>query len=240
MVDFRYHALSLVAVFLALGIGIVLGVTVGDSLVSDADRNLRDSLRGDVTEARQEVRDEQTLGTKRDDVIEELAPEVAAGRLAGRRIALVSLGDLPVDVTDAVGDAVKMGDGRLVRTVQLRKLARGSARFVSRRVRGRADGVVLYRQNPPDDESDRDSARRERFSDAVVRRLGGSVIGVETFDTDPSQVGWYRDSGVPATIDDVDTAAGELGLVLLLSSADPQGSFGYKDSADHVLPDLSG
>jgi copper transport outer membrane protein MctB len=42
VVDFRYHALSLVAVFLALGIGIVLGVTVGDSLVSEADQNLRD------------------------------------------------------------------------------------------------------------------------------------------------------------------------------------------------------
>jgi len=52
LVDFRYHALSLVAVFLALGIGIVLGVTIGDSLVSDADQNLRDSLRDDVTGAR--------------------------------------------------------------------------------------------------------------------------------------------------------------------------------------------
>ena len=28
MLDFRYHALSLVAVFLALAIGIVLGVTI--------------------------------------------------------------------------------------------------------------------------------------------------------------------------------------------------------------------
>ena len=36
MFDFRYHALSLVAVFLALAIGILLGATIGDSLVSDA------------------------------------------------------------------------------------------------------------------------------------------------------------------------------------------------------------
>ena len=39
MLDFRYHALSLVAVFLALAIGIVLGVTIGDSLLSDAERS---------------------------------------------------------------------------------------------------------------------------------------------------------------------------------------------------------
>ena len=52
MFDFRYHALSLVAVFLALGIGIVLGVTIGDSLVSDAEKNIRASLRGDVVDAK--------------------------------------------------------------------------------------------------------------------------------------------------------------------------------------------
>ena len=51
MLDFRYHALSLVAVFLALGIGILLGTTIGDQLVSEANRDLSTSLRGDVTEA---------------------------------------------------------------------------------------------------------------------------------------------------------------------------------------------
>ena len=46
MLDFRYHALSLVAVFVALMIGLLLGVAIGDrGLVSSADRNLRDSLR---------------------------------------------------------------------------------------------------------------------------------------------------------------------------------------------------
>jgi hypothetical protein len=80
LVDFRYHALSLVAVFLALGIGIVLGVTVGDSLVSEADQNLRDSLRDDVTEAREDARNEQELGTRRDEVIDETSQAVAEGR----------------------------------------------------------------------------------------------------------------------------------------------------------------
>ena len=51
MLDFRYHALSLVAVFLALAIGIVLGVTIGDSLLSDAERSLRSNLRANVDDA---------------------------------------------------------------------------------------------------------------------------------------------------------------------------------------------
>src|ERR687885_154054 len=52
MLDFRYHALSLVAVFLALGIGIVLGSSLGDTVGSQANRDLAKSLRGDLNRAR--------------------------------------------------------------------------------------------------------------------------------------------------------------------------------------------
>ena len=57
MFDFRYHALSLGAVFLALGLGIVLGATLGDQVVSTANRDLRSSLRGEVEKARSNARD---------------------------------------------------------------------------------------------------------------------------------------------------------------------------------------
>ena len=56
MLDFRYHALSLVAVFLALGIGIVLGSSLGDTVVSQANRDIASSLRGDLNGARSDAR----------------------------------------------------------------------------------------------------------------------------------------------------------------------------------------
>jgi hypothetical protein len=72
------------------------------------------------------------------------------------------------------------------------------------------------------------------------------VVGVEATDTDPSQVGWY-DEQVIASVDNADLAAGRLALVLVLQEAvtaditgePPEGSFGYKDTADQALPDLS-
>ena len=74
----------------------MLGVTVGDSLVSDADQNLRDSLRDDVTEAREDGASEQELGAKRDEVIEEaVAARRARAGCAGARVALVAIGELP-------------------------------------------------------------------------------------------------------------------------------------------------
>ena len=55
MFDFRYHALSLVSVFLALVLGLLLGVAIGDrGLVSSAERDVRASLRGDVRKAQAE------------------------------------------------------------------------------------------------------------------------------------------------------------------------------------------
>lgn len=113
MIDFRYHALSLVAVFLALGIGIVLGVTIGDELVSETDRRLREDLRTDVLEARESARREQQLGGIREEVIGSLAAEAMGNRLGTRRVAVVALGELPGEVVDDVEEALELGGGRI-------------------------------------------------------------------------------------------------------------------------------
>jgi hypothetical protein len=240
VVDFRYHALSLVAVFLALGIGIVLGVTVGDSLVSDADQNLRQSLRDDVTEAREQVRDEREVGDRREDAIGELVPEVAEGRLRGRRFALVALGEMPSEVEGSVEEAIEMGGGALARRVELTpgSRERGARRRGARLARRLLafDAVVLYREPPPDDEPDEDRSVREAFEAGAMRPLGDEAIGVETLGTDPSQVGWYDDQ-LGVSVDNVDAPAGQLALVVVLEERQ-EGAFGYKDSAEGALPDL--
>ena len=268
MIDFRYHALSLVAVFLALGIGIVLGVTVGDSLVSDADRNLRDSLRDDVTEAREQARDEQALGAKQDEVINEISPVVTEGRLRGIRVALIAIGELPADVSDSVEEAVESAGGELARPgvydpPEFGPSGPGAQRPGKHRLVGRAlgqriergyrggpvDAVVVYRDPPSEPENDedaRDLELREAFEDGLFRGLRQNVVGVETMSTDPSQIGWYDDRRA-ASVDDVNLTAGRLTLVLLLeemalgeiTGERPEGSYGYKDTADRALPDLS-
>ena len=267
MVDFRYHALSLVAVFLALGIGIVLGVTVGDSLVSEADQNLRDSLRGDVTEAREDIRNEQNLGSRRDEVIEEAAPVVSEGRLRGVRVALIGIGDLPGDVVDSVEEAVESAGGELARPgvydspefgpsgpgarrpARHRLIGRELGRRIERGYRGGpVHAVVVYRHPPGEPEGDdeaRDLELREAFEEGLFNGLRRNVVGVETMGTDPSQVGWYDDRAA-ASVDNVELTAGRLALVVLLeemalaiAGERPDGSYGYKDSADRALPDLS-
>ena len=282
MVDFRYHALSLVAVFLALGIGIVLGVTIGDSLVSDADQNLRDSLRDDVTDARADLRAEQEVGAKRDEVIDETSQTVADGRLRGISVGVIAIGELPGEVADSVEEAIDMSGGDLERTAVLdppespdarslrrqerlgRRIARlverggaapalrdGEPRRFSGDYRGPVGALAVYRNPPPepdpdDDEGARELELREAFEDGLFKALRDNVVGVEAMDTDPSQIGWYSDQVIPS-VDNVNLAAGRLALVLVLEEAAladitgerPEGSYGYKDTADRALPDLS-
>jgi hypothetical protein len=113
MLDFRYHALTLVAVFLALGIGIVLGSSLGDTVVSQANRDIASSLRGDLNGARSDARVSHEAVAQRERMLQALFPRVVAGQLNGKRVALVASGKLPADVQSDVRDAVQGAGGTL-------------------------------------------------------------------------------------------------------------------------------
>jgi len=92
--DFRYHALSLAAVFIALVVGLLLGVAIGDKeLVSSARQDLRSSLRADVRKADQERDDAKARLREQDRFADAAYPILTSGQLPGRRIGLVLLGD---------------------------------------------------------------------------------------------------------------------------------------------------
>lgn len=114
MFDFRYHALSLVAVFLALAIGILLGVAIGDAgLVSSAKHDIEQSLRGDVRAARSQVADMQTELDRHRSYEEQTYPELVSGRLAGEEIGLLFLGGSDDGIVDQVRNAVEPAGARL-------------------------------------------------------------------------------------------------------------------------------
>lgn len=94
MFDFRYHALSLAAVFIALVVGLLLGVAIGDKeLVSGAREELRDSLRANVREAHRERDEAQARVREQERFAAAAYPILTGGQLPDARIGLVLLGD---------------------------------------------------------------------------------------------------------------------------------------------------
>lgn len=235
MFDFRYHALSLVAVFLALGIGILLGVTIGDSLVSRADRGLRDSLREDVVHARERQAIAADGLEAREELIAALVPALVRGRLAGDRVALVSVGALPEGLEADVRSAVELAGGELdtAAALPLDPPSRDRADLIDeiRRKVGGADAVAVHV------EATGDAGATQDWQASVLEALaaaGGEVVGVEqSGPLELSQVPFYEDQDI-ASVDNVDSAGGQAVLVMALDGA--RGSFGYKRGADAVLP----
>jgi hypothetical protein len=141
--DFRYHALSIVAVFVALLLGLLLGVAVGDKgLVSGAEKNLRQNLRKDLRKAQADAEKARAELQSRDRFEQQqLYPLLVQGRLSNARVGLVALGNLPNTTIDHVQNALKDTGGRLTLEAVVREPV--SLDGISRRDSGAPRGKSL-------------------------------------------------------------------------------------------------
>jgi hypothetical protein len=106
VIDFRYHLVSLISVFLALAVGIVLGAgplreNLGDQLTKQVDalRQEKDGLR--VQNATKDASIEH-----RDDFITAFTPQLVVGELATRTVAVVRLPGVQDTTVDSVVDTL--------------------------------------------------------------------------------------------------------------------------------------
>lgn len=280
MFDFRYHAVSLVAVLVALVVGVLLGVAIGDAgLVSSAEKSVRESLRADVDAASRDRREAEGALDAERRYSEAAYPLLVAGRLTGMRIGLLFLGRPSDEVAEQVRGALEGSGGLLTGTLAVRRppalgalasAADGTRyealdedeeliepfgrRMGSQLVRGgvllrreadalfstRAgslgpfDAVVVSRSQPELEGRPREhSAALEDGIAAGLEAGTAPVVGVQFSDSDPSQVGWYRDRGL-SSVDNLDSVAGHAALVFALAGT--TGSFGTGPRAESLLP----
>ncbi|WBC15400.1 copper transporter [Micromonospora sp. WMMA1998] len=91
MINFRYHVVSLTAVFLALAIGLVVGTAALNGPVADSLRENVNGLRKDNSLMRQSVNDMQKQLETEEDFAAEMAQLVLPGKLTGRRVLVLTL-----------------------------------------------------------------------------------------------------------------------------------------------------
>jgi hypothetical protein len=110
----RYHATSLIAVFLALAIGILIGAEFGGDALTNTRKNLEQSLTGNLQDARERADELSGKLARSDEFANRVYPALVRDRLAGRRIGVVALGDLPGDTASAIEETLAQTGARLV------------------------------------------------------------------------------------------------------------------------------
>jgi hypothetical protein len=116
MFGLRYHVASLAAVFVALAVGILLGVAVSGKLTDFGEDAERRNLEEDVEELQQELESARAqaeaataMGEGADELFESAYPTLMDRRLEGQDVAVVFLGpadgSVRAEVEDALADA---------------------------------------------------------------------------------------------------------------------------------------
>ncbi|MET7376184.1 copper transporter [Micromonospora arida] len=91
MINFRYHVVSLTAVFLALAIGLVVGTAALNGPVADSLKEQVTGLRKDNQQWRQTVSNMEKQLALEEEFAEETSQILLPGTLTARRVAVLSL-----------------------------------------------------------------------------------------------------------------------------------------------------
>ncbi len=91
MINFRYHVVSLTAVFLALAIGLVVGTAALNGPVADSLKDQVTALSKDNSNFRDQANQYRDELNRAQDFATEVAPALLSGKLAGRKMVLMAL-----------------------------------------------------------------------------------------------------------------------------------------------------
>jgi hypothetical protein len=233
VIDFRYHLVSIVAVFLALAIGIVLGSTELQGSTIDGLHTLSNSLRSQLS-AVSAQRDGLVQDANANDAFLQTAePKLLSAMLTGKRIVLVTEPGAPSAITDGVEKAAGYAGATVTGTVALQPkfndlsgTTRSSLSAINTEF-ATTDGTVLA--PPADQQTVYQQEAAQLIGTAVLNKtdgqLGLTVPQAQTLLAAYAKSGYLTTSGTPW-----DRAT--LAVVVAPQSAP---SDGPNDPADQVL-----
>lgn len=114
VIDFKYHMVSLVAVFLALAVGIILGAGPLRGQLSEALESQVTELGEERNELRARVDLQQQRADNKDLLLSSLLPSAVAGTLTDRRVSIVELPGADVRLADDVATALNAAGAQVV------------------------------------------------------------------------------------------------------------------------------
>ncbi|MEW5953041.1 MAG: copper transporter [Bacillota bacterium] len=283
IIDLKYHIASLVAVFLALGLGILIGTTMlGNETIVENQKQLTDRMEAQLESLRQ---NNEAIQARADSLEMEnnlqkefernVLPVLVAGRLDGKTIAVIETNSY--GFSDVVVEAIELAGGRVSSvTTVLNGLQLEDPEPLKQEMGWSENGpglaALLAGETARAIHTGGNQALLNHLEEAQVLSTGGDygvavdaviVFGgsldeslmktgvldvpvIEYFQSQKIPVFGVEESGVAysymkdyqkmriSTVDNVDTVAGQLSLVLSLEGK--PGHYGVKSTAQKLMP----
>ncbi|GAA0602029.1 copper transporter [Kribbella sandramycini] len=197
MIDFRYHIVSIVAIFFALGAGVVLGAGPLKGTGSDIIQNQANVDRANLVAARDEINQLKALNKYHEDYEAKVTAGLADNKLNGRRIAIVTMPNADGDETNALADELEAAGGQVTVRVALdaKFLDPGQRQLVEPLVQNLVTADLDFPQNSTTYERAgmilaRGVAAKDegRTADADSTRIISGLTGSKLVSLKPSQV----------------------------------------------------
>jgi hypothetical protein len=120
VIDFRYHLVSLIAVFLAVALGIVIGTTALNAPILADIKHQVTVLEGDKRSLEDRTQQLQSQVDSTDSFADAVAPALVQGALAGHSVLLVVTNkDVPSDTVDQLTSLIGDAGGTVSGTLTL-------------------------------------------------------------------------------------------------------------------------
>jgi hypothetical protein len=119
MINFRFHVVSLIAIFLALALGVVIGAGVIDRGVVDALNTRLDRVESKSDRIQSENSELSGRNDQLQDFIGDLQPFAVSGRLLGDDVGVVAVRGVDGDRVSAVVTAAQQADATATGTLWL-------------------------------------------------------------------------------------------------------------------------
>jgi hypothetical protein len=119
VIDFRYHIVSIVAIFFALGAGVVLGAGPLKGTGSEIVQSQADKDRAELQDTRKELTSVKALDKYRDDYVAKVTAGITDGKLTTKRVCTVTMPNADGDVVNGIEDILNAAGGQLTTRVSL-------------------------------------------------------------------------------------------------------------------------
>jgi hypothetical protein len=234
VIDFRYHLVSIVAVFLALGIGIVFGSTELQGSTIDVLRSTSDLQRNQLNEVSAQRNSAEQQAGASDAFLQTAEKKLLSGMLTGGRIVMVTEPGAPSGVIDGIEKAAGDAGATITGTIALQPKFNDLSGTTRASLAALNAALASDNGVPLAPAADTQTAYQQEAAQLIAAAVTEQKAGVPELDSSSAQalLKEYENGGYVSVSGGDPTAGASLAVIVTPAATSADGA---SDPADEVL-----